>query len=241
MDVAQLAVPSHPRPLAGWRSLVAISLAALTALAFFVSVALPYLTLDATVLARYPHRRPELLLHIAAGAVALLVGPIQLWLGLRGRTLAAHRVLGFTYVTSVGLGSVAAFYLAARTTLGWVFATGITGLGIAWILTTTLAVVAIRRGLVEQHKEWMIRSYVVTFAFVTFRALWLTLQAAGIGTQAEQLGASAWFCWAVPLLIVESVMQGRRIFGTLHASARATGMSNDTLSRVVFNTSRRHA
>ena len=56
MDVAQLAVPSPPRPLAGWRSLVAISLAALIAFAFFVSVDLPYLTLDATVLARYPPR-----------------------------------------------------------------------------------------------------------------------------------------------------------------------------------------
>ena len=97
------------------------------------------------------------------------------------------------------------------------FGTGITGLGIAWIVTTTLAIVAIRRGFIEQHREWMIRSYVVTFAFVTFRAMWTVLQAAEVGTLQEQLAMSSWFCWAVPLLIVETVLQGRRIF---HAHRR---------------------
>ena len=80
-------------------------------------------------------------------------------------------------------------------------------------MTTTLAVTAILRGLVEQHREWMIRSYTVTFAFVTFRALWTALQMAGIGTRDEQLAVASWFCWAVPLLFVEAVLQGRKIFG----------------------------
>ena len=190
-----------------------LSLAGLVAAGFFISVALPYLTLDPASLARYESRSAWLLLHIGAGGAALLTGPLQLWLGLSQRAMHAHRRLGRFYVTSVGLSSIAAFYLAAHTTLGWGFGTGITGLGIAWIVTTTMAVAAIRRGLLEQHREWMIRSYVVTFAFVTFRALWGVLQAAGIGTLQEQLAASSWFCWAVPLLIVEAVLQGRRIFG----------------------------
>jgi hypothetical protein len=104
-------------------------------------------------------------------------------------------------------------YLAAHTNLGWVFGVGITGLGIAWVVTTSLAVAAIRRGFIQQHREWMIRSYMVTFAFVTFRASWSALQAAGVGTQQEQLAASSWFCWAVPLLVVEALLQGRKIFG----------------------------
>jgi uncharacterized membrane protein len=136
--------------------------------------------------------------HISAGAAALLTGPVQLWLGLSQRTGRVHRRLGTAYVTSVAISSVAAFYLAARTTLGWGFATGITGLGLAWVVSTTLAVTAILRGLVDQHREWMIRSYVVTFAFVTFRALWTALQVAGVGTLHEQLAIASWFCWAVP-------------------------------------------
>ena len=81
----------------------------------------------------------------------------------------------------------------------------------AWVVTTAIAVAAIRRGLVEPHREWMIRSYVVTFAFVTFRAVWAVLKAADVGTLAEQLAMASWFCWAVPLLVVEVAIQGRRV------------------------------
>jgi len=213
MDATQIAVLPHAGPTTGLRSYVIISLAALIATAFFVVVALPYLALDPKVLARYASLSGWVLVHIAAGAVALLAGPVQLWLGIGRRAARLHRGLGLVYVMSVGISSVAAFYLAVHTRLGWGFGAGITGLGIAWVVTTTLAVVAIRRGFVEQHREWMIRSYVVTFAFVTFRALWSALQAARIGTLHEQLAVSSWFCWAIPLLVVEAMLQGRKVFG----------------------------
>ena len=219
MDATQVSI--QPYPQSGPRlGLATVSLAALMALGFFVVVALPYLLLDPSVLARYETKRAWLLLHVAAGGVALLSGPVQLWLGLTDRAVHVHRRLGIAYVGAVGVGSMAAFYLAAHTTLGWGFAAGITGLGVAWIVTTTLAIVAIRRRLIEQHRQWMVRSYVVTFAFVTFRAAWAILQAASIGTQSEQLAMSSWFCWAVPLLIVESVLHGRRIFGKRESMQR---------------------
>ena len=90
---------------------------------------------------------------------------------------------------AVAIGSAAAFYLAAHTNLGWGFAAGITGLGIAWVTTTTLAIGAVRRGFIEQHREWMIRSYTVTFAFVTFRAMWAALR-----RPASARAASSWRC-----------------------------------------------
>jgi predicted membrane protein DUF2306 len=43
------------------------------------------------------------------------------------------------------------------------------GLATAWILTTGVAWAPIVRRKVVLHKEWMIRSYLVVFAFVTFR------------------------------------------------------------------------
>jgi uncharacterized membrane protein len=211
MEATHVAVV--PRPASPRLSLAVIVLAGLAATGFFVAVALPYLRLDPAVLTRYSSRRVWLLAHVGFGAVALLVGPLQLWLGITQRAVWLHRRLGLVYVTCVGVGAVAAFYLAAHTSLGWVFGTGITALAIAWIVTTTMAVAAIRRGLIAQHKEWMVRSYVVTFAFVTFRVLWAGLQAARIGTVQEQLGAASWFCWAVPLLVTEGVLQGRKIFG----------------------------
>jgi Predicted membrane protein (DUF2306) len=103
------------------------------------------------------------------------------------------------------------FYLATHTDFGWIFGAGLFGLATAWVSTTTLAYLAIRRSLIDQHKEWMIRSYVVTFAFVTFRVIQPALQAARIGTELEQLAVAAWACWAVPLLITELVIQGRKV------------------------------
>jgi len=140
-----------------------------------------------------------------------LAGPVQLWLGLTDRSVKAHRRLGLVYIGSVVSGSVAGYYLAFNTTFGWVFGTGLACLATAWIVTTGLAFAAIRRHLYEQHKEWMIRSYVVTTAFVTFRLFFELLRWTAIGTIVERLTAMAWLSWAIPLLVTEAVLQGRKI------------------------------
>jgi hypothetical protein len=72
MDTTHASVLHQHRPVGGRGSLATISLAALVAFGFFVAVALPYLLLDPAVLARYEPRRAWLLLHVAAGGVALL-------------------------------------------------------------------------------------------------------------------------------------------------------------------------
>ncbi len=155
----------------------------------FVAVtALPYLRVTEEQFRFYWPRRWWLLLHLASGTVALLSGPVQLWLGLTARRLQLHRRLGMTYAASVAVSASAAYYLAFHTDFGWVFGAGLSGLATAWIVTTGLALVAIRRHLYEQHKEWMIRSYVVTTAFVSFRVLFDVLEAAGVGTVRGEAG-----------------------------------------------------
>jgi hypothetical protein len=123
-----------------------------------------------------------------------------------------HRIRGIGYVISVCVSSAAAIYLALNTDFGLVFGIGMMALVLAWITTTGLAVTAICRNLIQQHKEWMIRSYAVTFAFVIFRAIVDVLEIAGIGTTTERLTVASWFCWSVPLLITESILQGRKMF-----------------------------
>ena len=78
-----------------------------------------------------------------------------------------------------------------------------------------MAVVAIRRKNLVQHKQWMVRSYVVTFAFVTFRLADDVMRAAGIlsdDERARMLAWACWACWAVPLLITEVIIQGSALF-----------------------------
>jgi hypothetical protein len=189
---------------------VLISLASLVALAFFAVAAAPYLLSSEYNAAQYMGRRPALLVHITFGTIALFSGPVQLWLGLAERTMTLHRKLGIVYMIGVTGSAAAAYVIALQPSAGWIFGTGLMGLATAWLVTTTLAFLAIRRQLIDQHKEWMIRSYVVTFAFVTFRALATVLEGQGVATL-DRIGVAAWFCWAVPLLVNEVVLQGRKI------------------------------
>jgi len=201
------------RPVVRSRRAVAVllSLTAVAAILFVAGAALPYFLSSSFGPPEYAPRRGWLLMHIVGGMIALLTGPVQLWLGLADRGMAWHRRMGIGYMTGVAVGSFGAFYLSTHTDFGWVFGAGLFGLAVAWVTTTTLAYLAIKRSLTDQHKEWMIRSYVVTFAFVTFRVIQPALQAAEIGTPLEQLAVTAWACWAVPLLITELVIQGRKI------------------------------
>jgi hypothetical protein len=144
--------------------------------------------------------------------LAVLAGPVQLWLGLSDRRMDLHRRLGLTYISGVAVGSVGAVVLAVQTPVGWVFGAGLLSLATAWVVTTGLAFTSIRRSLIQQHKEWMIRSYVVTFAFVTFRVGEIVMQAAGIGEPLQNVAFLAWASWALPLLLTEAVLQGRKIF-----------------------------
>jgi hypothetical protein len=186
--------------------------AAVAALAFWILAAAPYLRLDPTQFGPvYWPRRYGLLAHIGGGTVALLAGPVQLWLGETRSALAWHRKIGTLYLIGVAVGAAAAFYLSITTPLGWIFATGLFMLAIAWTVTTGMAYVAIRRRAIEQHREWMIRSYVVTLAFVVFRAVVAALTVADVGSHPERIALAAWLCWAVPLLLLEPCLQWKRV------------------------------
>ena len=78
-------------------------------------------------------------------------------------------------------------------------------------MITLTAVLCIKRRNFIAHKQWMIRSYIVTFAFVLFRlttdfvpseALW------GVSLQ-EMSIAMIWAVWVLPLLAYEVHLQYR--------------------------------
>jgi uncharacterized membrane protein len=184
------------------------------ALWFISAFALTYLTNEPTQFGIYWPRHRWLLPHVIAGIVALLLGPAQLWLGINGWTGILHRVVGVLYVAAVAVSSAAAFYLARHTDFGWVFGLGLTSMASVWIITTCLAIIAICLHRTEQHREWMVRSYIVTFAFVTFRVLDQAMDIARIGTVLERKAVASWLAWAAPLFLTECVLQARKIFAS---------------------------
>ena len=156
--------------------------------------------------------RLPLIAHVSGGALALLVGVYQLWSGLNAESMSAHPWSGRLYVTGVLVGSLAALVLAVSSRLyGFAWAVGLVALAVSWLSITGMALLCIRRRDIKAHKQWMIRSYIVTFAFVLFRfmtdmvpteAWW------GVSTP-EMSNAMIWAVWVLPLIGYELLLQYR--------------------------------
>jgi len=198
--------------LFAWRAVNVLVVACLVVLAarYLINDAIPFLTdISPDKFGRYWPRRVWLLTHIAGSGLALLVGPFQFWSGLRRRSMRAHRWSGRLYVVGVLIGGSAAFYLASHAGQGAMFGISLGALGVAWWTTTAMAYVAIRRGHVRQHKDWVLRSYVVTFTFVTTR----TLADLGIlpSLGRDPFATLVWLSWSMSLLATEVILQGRQV------------------------------
>ncbi|HRQ66770.1 MAG TPA: DUF2306 domain-containing protein [Xanthomonadaceae bacterium] len=168
---AEIALAGMPQrmPAIACRYTVAVVVLFVIAALFFIAVAAPYLLLEGRLMAIYETRKLGLWLHVALGSIALLAGPWQLWLGLNQRTGKLHRGLGRIYVAAIAGSVLAAVHLAVNTPLGPVFAGGALGLALAWTATTGVAVFAVIKRDIAQHRQWMMRSYLVTLSFVLFR------------------------------------------------------------------------
>jgi uncharacterized membrane protein len=111
--------------------------------------------------------RHLLIPHALAATFALLIGPINFSSRIRQRNLQLHRVLGRIYVISVFIGAATGVALAD----GSPGLPGTTMQAAAWIVCTIAALITARNGQIVQHRQWMVRSYAVTFTFVSSRVL----------------------------------------------------------------------
>ena len=111
--------------------------------------------------------RGLLIPHTLAGTFALLAGPLQFSSRFRQRHLQLHRILGRMYFGAVIVGAFTGIALAA----GRPGLPGTSMQGAAWVVCTTAAVIAARNRQIAVHRQWMARSYAVTFTFVSTRVL----------------------------------------------------------------------
>jgi uncharacterized membrane protein len=180
---------------------------------FVIKDALPYFGFDKEVFGSYWDFKWPLIGHISGGLLALVIGPFQFSKTFRNKNISLHRWMGRTYLMAILIGTVCSTYLAwtsaIRVNFSW--ALGLQGLAFAWITTASMAFISVMRMRIQQHKEWMIRSYVVTFAFVSFR--WLNELPVSIHLMEkfEERGPTIiWLSWTIPLLITEIVLSWKK-------------------------------
>jgi uncharacterized membrane protein len=205
---------SSPRlsPFAGLAKAGTLCAVALVAVWYVATRVLHYyLNYSAEGLDYFWPYRGWLLLHISGGTVALLIGPWQFSQRLRQRHLTLHRLSGRVYLVAIACAASASFYLAVRAPDGWAWGAGLAGLGFAWLMTSGMAYYAVRQRQIQIHREWMVRSYIVTFAFVTDRVLAMLGRAVHLIPLNDSRVTFIWACWSIPLLIAEMVMQLNRM------------------------------
>ena len=107
--------------------------------------------------------RWSIVFHVLGGVTALALGPLQFSIRLRQRRPAVHRLLGRLYLGGILVGSGAALHLILVHSKPN-FGIALLGLNIVWVTSAAMALVAIRFRNIQQHREWMTRSYVATYA-----------------------------------------------------------------------------
>jgi len=149
-----------------------------------------------------------LLPHGIAGACALLLGPIQFSDRLRNRFRQVHRVVGRIYVAGVFVAAPLGSYIQhfeERMGDPRSFSIAAAVDAALWMITTGTAMVFILKGKVQEHRQWMTRSFAVALVFLEVRVV------GGVGGF-ENLGVHAnetilWACLALSILSADLVLE----------------------------------
>ena len=146
------------------------------------------------MLGQIESRRLAFILHISLAPVALVIGSLQFYPGLRQSRKALHRLLGRIYGVAILLSGAAGFYVALGAEGGPVAQVGFALLAVLWVVVTANAVRHAIARRIGQHRRWMIYSFALTFAGVTLRLYLLGFIAAGM-SYTEASPYLAWLCW----------------------------------------------
>jgi len=152
-----------------------------------------------------------LLPHAIAGACALILVPMQFSDRLRQRFIGVHRAVGRLYVTGVFIAAPLGVYIqylneplgfARSFTIETVFQAGL------WMLTTGIAFAFILQGKVQQHRQWMTRSFGTgPLIFLEVRVIFSVFNV----TDPHSIEIVVWACTASSLFVADLVLQAQEI------------------------------
>jgi uncharacterized membrane protein len=152
-----------------------------------------------------------LLPHAIAGACALILGPMQFSDRLRQRFIGVHRAVGRLYVTGVFIAAPLGVYIqylneplgfARSFTIETVFQAGL------WMLTTGIAFAFILQGKVQQHRQWMTRSFGTgPLIFLEVRVIFSVFNV----SDPHSIEIVVWACTASSLFVADLVLQVQEI------------------------------
>ncbi|HTF81216.1 MAG TPA: DUF2306 domain-containing protein [Cytophagales bacterium] len=185
---------------------------------FFINSYSHFLDFDQKALGKYFPYKWILVGHIVGGATALLSGPLQFIKTFRNRFMRFHRIMGIVYLGAVLTSALCALVLTFRTTapLGMAYTASLQALIFAWVLTSYTAYATILKRQVLEHQQWMVRSYICTFAFVIQNYLLKIPALMALGPFGEVAATFIWFSFSIPLLVYQNLLTYQRGLASKH-------------------------
>ncbi|HET7084793.1 MAG TPA: DUF2306 domain-containing protein [Rhizomicrobium sp.] len=160
-----------------------------------------------------------LLPHGLAAAFALFLGPFQFSERLRRKYVMVHKTFGYLYIAGCYIGAPLGLYIQwfeeklGNYSHGFTIATALDA-GI-WMFATTMALIMIRSGRMQQHRQWMIRSFACALIFLEVRTILVFFRLHG---NAEIV---VWACVAAAFPIADLVLQIDELLRQKARTARA--------------------
>jgi uncharacterized membrane protein len=154
---------------------------------------------------------------------------------LRQRFTKLHRVVGRVYVAGALIaGPLGAYIQYFEERMGGPRSFSIAAAADAFLLMTTTAIAFafILKGKVQQHRQWMTRSFAVALVFLEVRVV-------GGVTGWENLGIAAtetivWCCLAFSILSADIVLQWQELYRARPIRAKAqTALGYETAGRSI--------
>ena len=161
-----------------------------------------------------------LLPHGLAGACALFLAPLQFSDRLRQRFTKVHRIIGRIYIAGVFVLAPLGVYIQyfeERTGSSRSFTIATLVDAILLTSTTAFALFFIRNRKIQQHRQWMTRSYAVALVFFEVRLI------SGIFGLDDSVTASetiVWTCVALAIPLADLVLQLQESWRTRTQAAR---------------------
>jgi hypothetical protein len=115
-----------------------------------------------------------LLPHGMAAAFALFLGPFQFSERLRRKHVMVHKTFGYLYIAGSFVGAPLGIYIQwfeERLGAPRSFTMAAAADAVLWIFATSMALWMIRTGRMQQHRQWMIRSFSCALIFLEVRAI----------------------------------------------------------------------
>ena len=191
-----------------WRAaivLLSVEIAIVSILKYFTDLMPPPEPVVANAFAN-----PYLAIHVISGVVALLAGPFQFVARIRESRPAFHRAMGRVYFAASIVAAPSGLVLSVGTTAGPVAGWGF---GISAVLVPLLAWLGVRAAIdrrIDDHRDWMLRSYAIIANAITLRLMLPAAGFMGIGFFTAY-PIIAWIGWITNLAVAEYVIRRRRL------------------------------